>query len=41
MSKELLLEVKNLNVSVEEKHILHDVNLEIGKQVQCMVNMQI
>ena len=31
MSKELLLEVKNLNVSVEEKHILHDVNLEIGR----------
>lgn len=31
MSKELLLEVKNLNVSVEEKPILHDVNLEIGR----------
>lgn len=30
MSKELLLNVKNLDVNVEEKEILHDVSLQIG-----------
>ena len=31
MSDKKLLEVKNLHVDVEDKQILHGVNLEIGK----------
>ncbi len=31
MSDKILLEVKNLHVDVEDKQILHGVNLEIGK----------
>lgn len=31
MAREFLLNIKNLHVNVEEKEILHGVNLEIGK----------
>lgn len=35
MSEKNLLEIKDLHVNVEDKEILHGVNLEVGK-TKCM-----
>ena len=37
MSEKNLLEIKDLHVNVEDKEILHGVNLEVGKESMVLI----